>query len=135
MPDRTFVAQMGQAAVFIYHNAPQRKVFIDARMEVVPQETLFIYREINKRMARADPTWQKPLEDAQGNLPSVILDSRFSRDQIESLLHMPQWQLVFADGAAAVFVHMSVAKRLDLKAVDPTPLQQPPGTKIRRDVP
>lgn len=135
MPDRTFVAQMGQAAVFIYHNAPQRKVFIDARMEVAKRETLFMFREINQRMAHSNPTWQALLQDTQGNLPSVILDSRVSRRQIEGLLRMPGWRLVFADGAAAVFVHVPVAKRLNLPAVDPTPLQQPPGTKLRRDVP
>src|SRR5262249_11348367 len=32
-PRRAFVANNGQAAVYIYHNAPDRRVFMDGRLE------------------------------------------------------------------------------------------------------
>lgn len=131
-PLRAFVAHIGQAEVYVYHNGPRRKVFMDARLEVCTQRTFEVYNGILAAMAAGDPIWQTVFRD--GELPVVILDSRNSRSSINGMLQFPSWRLVFADKTAAVFVHQEVAARLSLPTVDPSPLMYPDGPpKGRRD--
>lgn len=127
-PLRAFVAHHGQAAVYIYHNAPARQVFMDARLEVMTQQTFERYDEILRAMAHADRQWEL-LAAAGGPMPAVILDSRYSRPQIEGLLNTPGWRMVFADPAAAVFLEESLAVQLKLPPADPRPLMYPPGMR------
>ena len=127
MPDRAYVSHFGQAAVYEFHNGPQRKVFMDPRLEVMTPETFADWQLIGDYMAIGSPVLQEVLADQQGQLPAVLLDSRLSREQIEGLLHAPAWRLVFADEAAAVFLDVATAERLKLPAADPEPLKYPPG--------
>lgn len=131
-PDRAFVAQIGQAAVYIYHNAPERKVFMDGRLEVCTQTTFELFEVICGLMSVADRRWETLLRTQDGKLPVVILDSRFSRREITGLLNTPGWRLVFADQAAAVFLEDHVADSLKLPVADYAPLASPPGTRPRR---
>src|SRR5262249_43833900 len=45
-PKRAFVANNGQAAVYIYHNAPDRLVFMDGRLEVCTLHTFKLYLHV-----------------------------------------------------------------------------------------
>lgn len=130
-PDRAFVAHNGQAGVYIYHNGPERLVFMDARLEVCSQQTFELYESIQKGMAVGNPAWEAVVEK-DGKLPVVILDSRNSRPQINGLLSSPGWRMVFADSAAAVFLDVQLADKLRLAKADPSPLMAPPGTRLRR---
>lgn len=126
-PERAFVSNLGQAEVYIFHNWPARRVFMDARLEVCTQKTFEKFNRILELMAHADPTWQQFFAD--GELPVVILDSRVenSRMAISGLLFTSTWRLVFADRAAAVFLPVPLANQLGLPMVDPTPLKYPDG--------
>ena len=124
-PSRAFVANIGQAEVYVYHNGPQRKVFMDARLEVCTQETFERFNKILKQMALGDFRWQNEFDD--GELPVVILDSRTYRASINGMMQTPNWRLVFADRSASVFLPASLADRLRLPAADPTPLIYPDG--------
>ena len=124
-PGHAFVAHIGQAAVYTYHNGPDRKVFMDPRLEVATQATFKRYEDILNRMAALDETWYSALRDDQGRLPVVLLDSRYSRPAITGLLNTPAWRLVYADHAAAVFIETSLAERLQLPLADLTPLLHP----------
>jgi len=124
-PLRAFVAHIGQAEVYVYHNGPFRKVFMDARLEVCTQQTFERYNYILDAMAAGNPIWQSVFRD--GELPVVILDSRSSRAAINGMFQSPAWRLVFADKTAAVFVTREVAARLSLPTVDPSPLMYPDG--------
>lgn len=130
-PVRAFVANNGQAAVYLYHNGPERLVFLDGRLEVSSRDTWQAYNAILVAMATGDFRWQDWLRDANGDLPAVLLDSRYSRAQLNGLMNTPGWRLVFADAAGAVFVDEKLARKLSLAAVDPGPLAYPPGMKVR----
>lgn len=126
-PPRAFVAHMGQASVYTYHNGPDRKVFMDPRLEVNSQNTFRRFEDILERMSVGDRGWEAGLRDEQGRLPVVILDSRYSRPAINGLLNTPAWRMVFADPAAAVFIETGLADRLGLPQADPAPLVEPDG--------
>ncbi len=126
-PPRAFVAHMGQASVYTYHNGPDRKVFMDPRLEVNSQNTFRRFEDILARMSVGDRGWEVGLRDEKGRLPVVILDSRYSRAAINGLLNTPSWRMVFADPAAAVFIETTLADRLGLPLADPTPLMNPDG--------
>ena len=130
-PKRAFVANNGQAAVYLYHNGPERRVFLDGRLEVSSRETWKAYHAILAAMAAGDLRWQEVLRDADGGLPAVILDSRYSRPQLTGLLNTPGWRLVFADAAGAVFVEDKLARKLSLPVADFEPLKYPPGMRPR----
>lgn len=132
MPERAFVVTIGQAAPYLYYNAPQRRVFMDGRLEVATRTTFERHELVrqmmdpNSSLFRPDGAWVDQIRDEHGNVPTVVLDSRHARNQINGLLLTPSWRLVFADPAAAVFLDNATADRLNLPAVDPQPLFYPP---------
>lgn len=123
-PDQAFVSNIGQAEVYVYHNGPQRRVFMDARLEVCTQRTFELYNSVLADMATGSTRWQHLFP---GDLPVVILDSRTSRMAIGGLLNSPNWRLVFADSAGAVFLSKTKADQLNLPIADPAPLMYPDG--------
>lgn len=131
-PRRALVSNIGQAAVYSYHNARQRLVFMDGRLEVCTRQTFELYNDILDRMARADPGWQAVFTANAGELPVVILDSRFSRPQIRGMAQTAGWRLVFADRSAAVFLSSDQADKLSLPEADPEPLRFPDGPPRNR---
>jgi hypothetical protein len=131
-PRRAFVAHNGQASVYSYHNAPDRLVFMDPRLEVCSRTTFERFNEILAAMNQGNPGWQQMFLDNQGELPVVILDSRMSRGQINGMFATPGWRLVFADRTAAVFLPNSVADKLSLPLADPQPLAYPDGRPQNR---
>ncbi|MCH9654655.1 MAG: hypothetical protein K0U86_02720 [Planctomycetes bacterium] len=132
MPSRAFVSNMGQSAVYIFHNGPDRKVFFDGRLEVNTKETFQLYEQIKRQMIGGKADWAYLLQDEEGQRPLIILDSRSSRNEIRGMLTNPGWRLVFADQAAAVFLDVQAAERLQLPVADPRPLAQPPGMRLRK---
>jgi hypothetical protein len=127
-PNRAIVASFGQSAVYEFHNAPGHRVLMDGRLEVCTRETFELYEAVLSRMAMRDPAWQQLIgpPDEHGRLPAIILDSRSARAEINGLSGMPEWRLVFADAAAAVFITSDLADQLGLRVADPTPLMHPP---------
>lgn len=128
-PDRAFVAHIGQAAVYLYHNGPDRRVFMDPRLEVASPDTFRKFNNICNMMAAGDRSWESALRNADGELPVIILDSLFSRLQIRGLAMTPGWRLVYADPVAAVFLEEKTANRLGLREADPEPLLSLPRRK------
>lgn len=126
-PQRAFVAQFGQAPVYIFHNYPSRLVFMDARLEVCTRKTFELYNSIMEVMATNDTRWQKIFQKEGAELPAIILDSRTARKQINVLAQTPGWRLVFADRTAAVFLSDEQADKLSLRKADIRPLWYPDG--------
>jgi hypothetical protein len=116
-PARAFVASPGSAAVFIFHNGPERKVFIDGRLEVATRRTIQDYEMILGAMYRADASWQSALVSEQGELPVVVLDTRLASRAILGMLQTPGWRLVYFDRIGAVFLPEATATRLGLPAI------------------
>lgn len=123
-PNQAFVSNIGQAEVYVYHNGPQRRVFMDARLEVCTQRTFELYNNILADMSSGNLRWQSLFPEG---LPVVILDSRTSRFPISGLLNSPSWRLVFADSTGAVFLSSAKADELKLPMADPEPLMYPDG--------
>src|SRR5262249_42313767 len=117
-PHRAFVANNGQAAVYIYHNAPDRRVFMDGRLEVCSLESWLVFNAILSKMIEADSEWQMTFQQHGGELPVVILDNRFSILQTAGLLETRGWRLVYSDRVAAVFLSDGQADALSLPRVD-----------------
>jgi hypothetical protein len=130
-PRRAFVSHNGQAPVYIYHNAPERFVYMDARLEVCTLATFNNYNEILTKMARGQPDWQNRFRAGGGELPVVILDNRFSILQIAGLLETPGWRLVYSDRVATVFLSNAQAGSLALPAVEPASSIRDRVQKIR----
>lgn len=124
-PKRAFVANIGQAEVYVYHNGPDRKVFMDARLEVCSQKTFMGLNDALAAMASGSSRWLNSHRDDE--VPVVILDSRTVRPSINGMLMTPFWRLVFADRSAAVFLPTQLAEQLKLPAADPNPLMYPDG--------
>lgn len=131
MPRQAFLAHNGLAAVYEYHNGPERRVFMDGRLEVASRETFQINDDILGMMSKGDPRWQGLLMTQGGELPVVILDSRSSRAVINGMFSFANWRLVFADSSAAVFIETELAETLKLPLADPEPLKHPPGMILR----
>jgi len=130
-PTFAFAANFGVASVYSYHNGPERRVFMDGRLEVCSRRTFEEFNDILERMAHGDPSWEaRPwLRDTQGRLPVVMLDSRFMRRSINGLLNRPEWRMVFADPSCAVFLETTLAERLGLSAVSHEPLSEAPDVR------
>lgn len=126
-PTRAFVANSGQAAVYIFHNAPEHRVFIDGRLEVISKQTFALFADIRRMMSAGNQRWQSILADEKGALPAVVLDARFSRPEIQGMLNTPNWRLVFADRTAAVFLDAEKVKELGLSQADHRILIRPPS--------
>ena len=126
-PKRAFVSNIGQSDVYVYHNGPEHKVFMDARLEVCSQETFENHNRILISMARGSTSWES-LFRADG-LPVVILDSRgqLTREAINGMFSIPTWRLVFADRTAAVFLPTELAEQLGLPQAETFPLKYPDG--------
>jgi hypothetical protein len=122
LPSRVFASHLGVAAVYLFHNGPQRRVFMDGRLEVATPDTFRRYLAIQGAMALGDPRWEELLSrDAEGNLPAVILDLRGTRAShwmVAGVRSTEGWRQVFADATAAVFLEEALAERLGLPAVN-----------------
>jgi hypothetical protein len=123
-PRLAFIAHNGQAAVYIYHNAPERRVFMDGRLEVCSRRTFETYNQILTDMATGAPRWKDVLGLYSNEMPVVIFENS-SLLQIRGLLLTPGWRLVFADRTATVFLSNAQADSLLLPAASlPPALEQ-----------
>jgi hypothetical protein len=71
MPDRALVCGLEQSNVYVYHNGPARKTYMDARLEVPSLATFQNYLTIEKLLSEGDPHWADAV--ARLDNPLVIL--------------------------------------------------------------
>lgn len=118
LPPRAFVAHFGQAALYVHHHGPERKVFMDGRLEVASRETAETYVAVKQAIANSDPRFVDLVKDSSGQVPVVMLDFRRSRALVQGMQTMPGWRLVFHDNVAAVYIEESLADKLEMPAVE-----------------
>ncbi len=118
-PDRAYVAHIGIAATYEFHHGPEKKVFMDPRLEVVSQETFLLWEHILLQMSQANPSWEPLVKDAAGELPVVILDREYSGRAISGMMRTRGWRMVYVDPAATVFLSEPQARALNLPPVTP----------------
>jgi len=128
MPRRAFASHIGLAAVYSFHNGPDRKVFTDGRLEVATRETLERSIRVENALKAAAPSqgeaappvdsaWEQLLLDDEGRRPVVIIDTSFGKRRLRGMLRQTDWRLVFAGGGATIFLHSTDAARLGLPDV------------------
>ncbi|HWE39093.1 MAG TPA: hypothetical protein VG406_21270 [Isosphaeraceae bacterium] len=102
LPGRALVYGLRQASVYVFHDGPDRKVFMDGRLEVPDVATFERYGRIDRWLNEADPRGVEAL----GRLgdPLVLLEhaSAFRAEAV--LFGRPDWPCVEFDAVAAVFV-------------------------------
>ncbi len=102
LPDRALVFGFPQAAVYDFHNAPGRRVFIDGRLEVASRAAFETYVRLHLWLTQGDPRWREVV-DRMGN-PLILVDHEENAAAEATLLSDPHWRCVYHDAVAAVFL-------------------------------
>ena len=102
LPDRALVFDLAQAGVFVFHNGPQRKVFMDGRLEVPDRTTFATYVRLENMLNEGRRGWSEPVR-RMGN-PSILLSHEKEYGAEATLLGDPEWRCVYFDAVASVFV-------------------------------
>lgn len=126
MPDRCFALDEGAAAVYIFHNGPQRRVFADARLEVNTRQTLERYLGIELLLMNGDPQVVQelagdiPSAGGETEVPALLISLRYlaaNRQLQAGLARLKRFRRVYVDYVAVVFLDDTQAERLGLAEV------------------
>ena len=95
-----FCENFGDAAVFIYHSTPRRKVWMDGRLEVHSHHRFAEQNRIRADL-RTEPsaTWGKLPDDLR-----FLIIQHHSSEMLSSMMESRRFQLIHLDPTAACFV-------------------------------
>ncbi|MGP0066013.1 MAG: hypothetical protein ACLQGP_20735 [Isosphaeraceae bacterium] len=102
LPGRALVFDLGQTGVYIYHNGPDRKVFMDARLEVPDRSTFQAYVRIEEWLKRDDLRWVAAIRRLGD--PLILLNHDGETESEASLLAHPRWRCIYFDAIASIYV-------------------------------
>lgn len=132
MPERFLGFHMGHAALYEYYYGPERKVYADARLEVIGPELFERYTRLQQQIGKNDPGWEVALREM--GRPVVLADNVEAAPVGATLLGSSGWRCVWFDPIATVFVHESNKEIAQEYAVDfaarhfrPSPSTDPAG--------
>lgn len=132
MPERAVCFHNGHAALYEYRWGPDRKVFADARLEVIGPVVYEEYLTLQRQIASQAPGWEAALA-AMGQ-PAVLVDlvQVGNGDMAATLLAAYGWRCVWFDAVAAVFAPPTAtgaAPSIDFAArhYHPDPATEPKG--------
>ena len=115
LPDRALVYDLRQAGVYLFHNGPQRKLFLDGRLEVPSRETFETYVWLDRMLNTGGRGWAQRL--ARMGDPLILLEHQKYFGAEATLLADPDWRCIYYDAIASVFVSR---RRRDLEASFPS---------------
>jgi tetratricopeptide (TPR) repeat protein len=115
MPDRAIAYDLSQAGVFIFHNGPGRKVFMDGRLEVPDRDTFETYVRLENMLNEGRRSWAEPVRRL--GEPLVLLGHAKEFGAEATLLVDPGWRCIYFDAIASIFVANS---RTELNASFPS---------------
>jgi tetratricopeptide (TPR) repeat protein len=102
LPDRALAFDLGQTGVYVYHNGPERKSFMDARLEVPSLSTFQTYVRIEEWLKWNDARWEAAV-NRLGN-PLILIGHNGWLEGEATVLTHPRWRCVHFDAVASVFV-------------------------------
>lgn len=102
MPDRALVFGLPAANLYVYYNAPERRPFMDARLEVPSLDTFQAYVAAEKRFLSGTPDWPQNVE-AIGAPLLMFTHDKYHAGEAAVLAH-PDWRLVEFDALAGVYI-------------------------------
>ena len=115
LPDRALAYDLSEAGVYLFHNGPQRKLFMDGRLEVPDHETFATYIRLDNMLNEGRRGWAEPVR--QMGDPLILLGHRRDFGAEATLLVDPGWRCIFFDAVASIFVSKS---RSDVEAAFPS---------------
>src|SRR5262249_34687819 len=102
LPARALVFDLQQTGVYIYHNGPERKVFMDGRLEVPSLGTFKTYTRLEDLLDRGDSRWASVVERLGD--PLILIDHA-GHDRAEAaILADPGWRCVYFDPMASIYL-------------------------------
>lgn len=116
MPQKFLAFHIGHLSLYDYYFGPERKSYVDARLEVIGVELFEKYMGLQRRISENDKGWSREL-DAIGR-PSVLADHEMNSSISAAMLTSPDYRCVFFDPVAAVFAHVSYTDVVELHTVD-----------------
>ncbi len=93
MPQRALALDLRQAGVYLFHNGPERKLFIDGRLEVPSRATFETFVRLGPLLREGRPGWPEALHRLGD--PLVLLDHAEDFGAEATLLAQPGWRLRF----------------------------------------
>jgi tetratricopeptide (TPR) repeat protein len=132
MPTRFLSFHDGYAALYEHEHGPERKVYVDARLEVIGPALYERYTELRRRIVEDAPGWARALDEI--GRPAVLVGHVDNVVVGATLLNSPGWRCVWFDSIAAVFVHEAYTGVVQAHTVDfaarhfrPDPATDPKG--------
>ncbi|HVX13116.1 MAG TPA: tetratricopeptide repeat protein [Pirellulales bacterium] len=101
LPDRAIAFDLGLAALYVFHNGPAKKVYMDPRLEVPSLETFQNYVAIDDSLHGRSDMWRDALQRLDN--PLVLLDHSGHTMGEALLLTEGDWRCIHFDSQAAVF--------------------------------
>jgi hypothetical protein len=105
LPRHALAFHLGQAGVYIDHNGPDRKVYIDGRLEVPSSSTFQNYVRIQDLLSRNDPRWDVAVSRLGD--PLILIRHDGWTEAEATLLAHPRWRCLHFDPVASIFVPRS----------------------------
>jgi Tetratricopeptide repeat len=102
LPDRALVFDLTQAGVYLFHNGPGRKVFMDGRLEIPSRETFQTYVRLENILNEGRQGWAEPVH--RMGYPLILLDHEKEFGAEATLLRDPEWRCVYYDAVASIFL-------------------------------
>jgi tetratricopeptide (TPR) repeat protein len=116
MPSRFLSFHNAHAALFELYHGPERKVYIDPRLEVAGADLFLRYIALEKRIEGNEPGWEAEL--AEMGRPVIMSDHEYNSEIGATLFRSDHWRCVWFDTIAALFVHDSFSSEVRTDAVD-----------------
>jgi tetratricopeptide (TPR) repeat protein len=102
MPERALALDLGQAGVYLFHNGPERKVYIDGRLEIPTRASFETFVRLAAMLDEGRPGWPEAVRRL-GN-PLILLGHAEDFGAEATLLAHPGWRCVYYDAVASVFI-------------------------------
>ncbi len=102
MPERALALDLRQAAVYLFHNGPDRKIFFDGRLEIPTRATFDTFVRLGALLNEGRAGWAEAV--ARLGNPLILLDHVEDFGAEATLVTQPGWRCVYYDPVASVFV-------------------------------
>ncbi|HWB12501.1 MAG TPA: hypothetical protein VG826_24970 [Pirellulales bacterium] len=102
LPKRAVCFNLGQAGVYSFHNGPEYKPFIDARLELLREADFRRYLALQSSLTENRGEWPAMLAELGEPLLLLLHNTEYAAET--SLLAHRDWRCIYFDAAGAVFV-------------------------------
>jgi tetratricopeptide (TPR) repeat protein len=102
LPERALVYGLGQTGVYVFHNGPRYKPYLDGRLEMPDRRTFETYVQIEQWLRANDPKWVSALDEL--GKPLILLEHQNNYGAEAALMTNPGWRCIYYDALATIFI-------------------------------